>query len=42
MEGLNKGVVKAVKSGDTIVVMGAPVRGPPPEKEITLSGAQIE
>uniref|UniRef100_A0A7S3GBZ8 Uncharacterized protein n=1 Tax=Palpitomonas bilix TaxID=652834 RepID=A0A7S3GBZ8_9EUKA len=38
MEGLNKGVVKAVRSGDTIIVMGAPVRGPPPEKEITFSG----
>lgn len=34
----NKGTVKSVLSGDTIVVMGAPSNGPPPEKQLTLAG----
>jgi hypothetical protein len=34
----NKAAVKQVISADTIVVMGAPVNGPPPEKQITLAG----
>jgi staphylococcal nuclease domain-containing protein 1 len=32
------GVVKAVLSGDTIIVQGAPKGGPPPEKQISLNG----
>mmetsp|Transcript_2017 Transcript_2017/g.6126 ORF Transcript_2017/g.6126 Transcript_2017/m.6126 type:complete len:896 (-) Transcript_2017:3840-6527(-) len=36
--GQNSAVVKAVLSGDTLIVMGAPQNGPPPEKQITLSG----
>ncbi|GMH33782.1 hypothetical protein BSKO_01616 [Bryopsis sp. KO-2023] len=32
-----RGTVKAVLSGDTVIVMGADTRGPPPEKQITLS-----
>ena len=35
------GVVKAVPSGDTVIVMGVDAsRGPPPEKQITLSGLE--
>ena len=34
----SKGTVKAVLSADTIVVMGVPVGGPPPERQITLAG----
>jgi staphylococcal nuclease domain-containing protein 1 len=34
----SKAVVKSVLSGDTIVVMGAPANGPPPEKQLTLAG----
>mmetsp|Transcript_10807 Transcript_10807/g.26760 ORF Transcript_10807/g.26760 Transcript_10807/m.26760 type:complete len:884 (-) Transcript_10807:255-2906(-) len=32
------GTVKAVLSADTIIVMGQPVGGPPPERQITLAG----
>lgn len=32
-----RGTVKAVLSGDTVIVMGMDTRGPPPEKQITLS-----
>lgn len=32
-----KGVVKSVLSGDTVVVMGIPRGGPPPEKQISLA-----
>ncbi|KAK9813035.1 hypothetical protein WJX72_007851 [[Myrmecia] bisecta] len=32
-----RGVVKEVVSGDTVVVMGQPRGGPPPEKRITLA-----
>uniref|UniRef100_A0A0G4GWZ7 Uncharacterized protein n=1 Tax=Chromera velia CCMP2878 TaxID=1169474 RepID=A0A0G4GWZ7_9ALVE len=34
---MSKATVKEVKSGDTLVVMGVPKGGPPPEKEIRLS-----
>ena len=34
----SKGTVKAVLSADTIIVMGVPVGGPPPERQITLAG----
>lgn len=33
-------VVKAVLSGDTLVLMGKPVNGPPPEMMVTLSSLQ--
>eukprot|EP00210_Caulerpa_lentillifera_P002078 g1993.t1 len=32
-----KGVVKSVISGDTVIVMGIPRGGPPPEKQISLA-----
>lgn len=35
-----KGVVKSVLSGDTLVVMGMPRGGPPPEKQITLASIE--
>lgn len=35
-----KGTVKAVLSGDTMVVMGSDKNGPPPEKIIKLAGIQ--
>ena len=38
--GYNVGVVKAVLSGDTIVVMGPAKAGPPPELQITLASLQ--
>eukprot|EP00288_Rhodomonas_lens_P017705 CAMPEP_0177709398 /NCGR_PEP_ID=MMETSP0484_2-20121128/10781_1 /TAXON_ID=354590 /ORGANISM="Rhodomonas lens, Strain RHODO" /LENGTH=894 /DNA_ID=CAMNT_0019221011 /DNA_START=35 /DNA_END=2719 /DNA_ORIENTATION=+ len=34
----NKATVKSVLSADTVIVMGQPVGGPPPEKTITLAG----
>ena len=34
---MNKGIVKSVISGDTIVVRGRPVNGPPPEKQLSLA-----
>ena len=33
-----KGTVKAVSSGDSLLVMGSVKGGPPPEKTITLAG----
>ncbi|KAG7187759.1 hypothetical protein KM043_016803 [Ampulex compressa] len=33
---LRNGIVKQVTSGDTIVIRGQPIRGPPPEVTITL------
>lgn len=35
---MNRAVVKCVLSGDTLVVRGKPVNGPPPEKILTLAG----
>ena len=32
-----KGTVKAVNSGDVLVIVGAVKSGPPPEKTLTLS-----
>eukprot|EP00123_Amoebidium_parasiticum_P022581 comp9044_c0_seq1/m.4227 comp9044_c0_seq1/g.4227 ORF comp9044_c0_seq1/g.4227 comp9044_c0_seq1/m.4227 type:complete len:894 (-) comp9044_c0_seq1:191-2872(-) len=32
------GVVKEVVSGDTVVIRGKPVKGPPPEKTVQLAG----
>lgn len=34
------GVVKAVLSGDTLIIQGPPQGGPPPEKQISLIGIQ--
>lgn len=33
-----KGTVKAVPSGDSLLIMGSVKGGPPPEKTITLAG----
>ena len=39
MAQLYPGVIKAVISGDTVVVMGADAsKGPPPEKLLSLTG----
>ncbi len=38
--GYTVGVVKAVLSGDTLVLMGAAKSGPPPELQVTLSSIQ--
>jgi staphylococcal nuclease domain-containing protein 1 len=35
--GMQKGIVKCVLSGDTIVIRGRPVNGPPPEKILGLA-----
>jgi staphylococcal nuclease domain-containing protein 1 len=32
-----KAIVKCVLSGDTVVIRGKPVNGPPPEKIVSLS-----
>lgn len=31
------GIVKAVLSGDTLVIRGKPVKGPPPERTLCLA-----
>ena len=33
-----KGTVKAVPSGDSLLIMGSVKGGPPPEKTVTLAG----
>lgn len=35
----SSGIVKSVLSGDTLIVRGRPVKGPPPERMLTLSNA---
>lgn len=34
----NRGIVKQILSGDSIIIRGQPKGGPPPEKQLTLSG----
>ena len=37
---LGKATIKAVLSGDTVVLMGTAVNGPPPELTLTLASLQ--